>query len=76
MNSRERFLQTMLSGRPDRVPYFEEGIRPEVLRAWHRQGLPQGTDLKTLFPTDEREEIRWDMDPHPSIRAWPCAFMS
>ena len=40
MNSRERFLETMRFGRPDRVPYFEEGIRKEVVRAWRKQGLP------------------------------------
>jgi len=26
MNSRERFRETMGYGKPDRVPYFEEGI--------------------------------------------------
>ncbi len=72
MNSRQRFLETMLSGKPDRVPYFEEGVRPEVLRAWHEQGLPEGIGLSEFFPTDEREELQLDMDPHPSIHNWPC----
>ncbi len=40
MNSRRRFLETMQYGTPDRVPYFEEGIRDEVLKVWHSQGLP------------------------------------
>ena len=40
MNSRERFLETMRYGNPDRVPYFEEGIRDEVLEAWRRQPVP------------------------------------
>ena len=31
MNARERFLETMRGGRPDRVPYFEEGLRDDVL---------------------------------------------
>ncbi len=42
MNSRERFHATMNFGHPDRVPYFEEGIREEVLSAWRAQGMPGG----------------------------------
>ncbi len=43
MNSRERFRETMEYGKPDRVPYFEEGIRDDVLSLWRRQGLaPDG----------------------------------
>jgi len=37
MNSRDRFRETMNYGTPDRVPYFEEGIRKEVNRAWRKQ---------------------------------------
>ena len=32
MSSRERFRETMSYGKPDRVPYFEEGIRKDVER--------------------------------------------
>ncbi len=71
MNSRRRFLETMGGGTPDRIPYFEEGIRREVLSAWHKQGLTKQTELKELFHTDEREEIRLDVDPHPFPRTWP-----
>ena len=31
MSNRERFHETMRYGRPDRLPYFEEGIRDEVV---------------------------------------------
>jgi uroporphyrinogen decarboxylase len=71
MNSRERFLETMQYGHPDRTPYFEEGIRPEVLRAWHKQGLKPGVDLADLFQTDQREEIVLDVEAHPFPRTWP-----
>ena len=30
MTSRQRFWETMHYGRPDRLPYFEEGIREHV----------------------------------------------
>lgn len=74
MNSRQRFLETMQFGRLDRVPYFEEGIRKDVLNAWHHQGLDRGTDLAKLFQTDEREEIYLDVDPHPFPTRWPVAM--
>jgi len=45
MTGRERFRETMCFGKPDRVPYFEEGIRPEVLEAWQDQGMRPGVDL-------------------------------
>ena len=49
MNSRRRFLETMQYGTPDRVPYFEEGIRDEVIKAWHSQGLPPNVDVSKLL---------------------------
>lgn len=71
MNSRSRFLETMRYGRPDRVPYFEEGIREEVLRVWRAQGMVRDRELADLFPTDERVEIEVDLNPRPSLKKWP-----
>ena len=51
MNSRERFLRTMEFRAPDRVPYFEEGIRDEVVAAWRRQGLAGREDLAPVSYT-------------------------
>ncbi len=74
MNSRERFLEVMRYGRPDRVPYFEEGIRKEVLKTWRKQGLPRGAQLSQMFPTDRHEEMEVDVDPHPTIERWPATL--
>ena len=71
MNSRERFLETMQFGTPDHVPYFEEGIRKEVLNAWRKQGLAADADLATMFTTDARDEIDLDVYPHPWPKRWP-----
>lgn len=68
MNCRERFLETMQYGKPDRVPYFEEGIRQEVLDEWYQQGLSPQDDLETMFHTDRREEI----DPDLWSKPVPC----
>ena len=70
MNSRERFEKTMEYGSLDRVPYFEEGIREEVIEAWRKQGLDSDVNINDLFPTDIREEIRLDLDPHPMPKNW------
>ena len=71
MNSRTRFLEAMRFGKPDRVPYFEEGIRKDVQAAWHKQGLTPDADLTKMFVTDEREEIDLEVNPHPWPKRWP-----
>jgi len=73
MNSRQRFIETMIYGAPDRAPYFEEGIRKDVLRTWLRQGLPKDADLLSMFPSDRREEIILDLEPRPQLRKWPSS---
>jgi hypothetical protein len=71
MNSRQRFLATMLSGQPDHPPLFDEGQREEVLEAWRLQGMPEGTALSELFAIDERDEIEPDLYPSPDLESWP-----
>lgn len=44
LNSRERFCETLLFGKPDRVSFNPGGPRESTLSAWHRQGLPEGDD--------------------------------
>jgi Uroporphyrinogen decarboxylase (URO-D) len=61
----------MRFGRPDRVPYFQEGIRPDVLKTWGRQGLRSAEELSGLFPIDRREEEEIDTYPHPRFLRWP-----
>ena len=71
MNSRMRFLETMRFGNPDRVPYFQEGIREEVFREWNKQGLGIAAELSSKFPIDGREEVEIDGYPHPRFIRWP-----
>jgi hypothetical protein len=73
MNSRERFRETMGYGKPDRVPYFEEGIRDDVLGRWRAQGLASDADLSRMFPSDRREELILDLEPLPQPRKWPTS---
>ncbi|MDX1413957.1 MAG: uroporphyrinogen decarboxylase family protein [Candidatus Promineifilaceae bacterium] len=71
MNSRQRFNETMSYGNPDRVPFFEEGIRRDVLDTWRKQGMSQGMRLSELVPIDHRLEIFPDLEPYPPLRQWP-----
>jgi uroporphyrinogen decarboxylase len=73
MNSRDRFRETMRFGAPDRVPYFEEGIRDDVLRAWRHQGLQCKSEFEVLFRHDRREEIYPDLEPLPRLKQWPSS---
>jgi uroporphyrinogen decarboxylase len=72
MSSRRRFHETMRFGQPDRVPYFEEGIRDEVINTWREQGLKNRRELEKRFPSDRRERIELDLDPHSRFKKkWP-----
>jgi hypothetical protein len=44
LTERERFRETMLFGRPDRVLFQPGWPRESTLEAWHRQGLPEDAD--------------------------------
>jgi hypothetical protein len=72
MTSRERFREVMRFGQPDRVPYFEEGIRDEVIRVWQGQGLSGRRELTRAFPSDARERMELDLDPRPELNRWPA----
>jgi uroporphyrinogen decarboxylase len=74
MSSRSRFRETMNYGTPDRVPYFEEGIRNEVLKAWRKQGLAKNANLSQMFATDLRERMAVDLDPRPELSRWPTTM--
>jgi len=53
----------MRFGQPDRVPYFQEGIRPDVLTAGAGRACVL-RDLSRLFPIDGARK-RISMVPHP-----------
>lgn len=44
MTDRERYLETLLFGTPDRIPFAPGGPRESTLRAWRQQGLPEDAD--------------------------------
>lgn len=63
----------MKYGNPDRVPYFEEGIREDVLRSWVQQGMPEGLFQDSLIQSDNQEELAPEIGPIPNPTRWPTS---
>jgi len=50
MTQRERYLETLLFGNPDKIPFSPGGPRESTLANWHKQGLPKGANYyRTLL---------------------------
>ena len=73
MTGKQRFHAVMTDAPLDRPPYFEEGIRDEVLAAWRSQGHDPQTRLAKLPPADPRIELQPDVFPRPLFKDhdWP-----
>jgi hypothetical protein len=74
MDSRQRFYKSLHYGAPDRLSYFEEGIRADTLNVWKAQGYQVGAEAQELFKADEKEEIKIDLVPIPGWQNWPTTF--
>jgi len=44
LTPRERFVETLRFGSPDRIPFHPGGPRESTLKVWHAQGLPTDRD--------------------------------
>lgn len=52
MTERERYIETILFGKPDKV-FFAPGYpRESTLKVWHEQGLPEGADYYSALMSD------------------------
>lgn len=67
MNSRARFLETMLWGNPDRIPYFFGDPRKSTMEAWYKQGLPRDIDFQKFVSMDKRSGIKVNLGPVPAF---------
>jgi len=71
MDDRQRFYESLHYGAPDRLPYFEEGIREDTLETWEKQGHPVGAEAQENFNSDGLEELKIDLIPVPGFRSLP-----
>jgi len=67
MNERERFRETLLFGRPDRVPLSPGEPRESTLERWHREGLPEGRDYYEALMEELGIHYEKPRMPHPDI---------
>ena len=44
MNTRENFIETMLFGKPEKVPFMPGHGRISTVKRWEEEGLPKGKD--------------------------------
>ena len=49
MNPRERFKETLLFGKPDKVPFSPGRARESTLARWHKEGLPEGKNYSEVL---------------------------
>ncbi len=49
MTDRQRYLETLLFGKPDRIPFQPGSPRKSTLETWHKQGLPEGVDWQVYL---------------------------
>ncbi len=61
----ERYLETLLFGKPDRVPLSSGGPRKSTLRAWHQQGLLEGVPWQEQL----RDALGIPQGPASALRA-------
>ena len=61
MNERQRFLALFRGDAVDRPPLLEEGVREEVIEAWHAQGLPAGKTHLDIFGLTPHENVGPDI---------------
>ena len=65
MTNRERYLQTIRFGNPDRIPYRFGAGRESTMSAWYGQGLKHGVNLEYVIGYDHWENVPVDLLPLP-----------
>lgn len=65
MTDRERYLETIRFGKPDRIPYNFGGPRESTLAAWYYQGLKPDINLEKALGLDRWEGVPIDFLPQP-----------
>ena len=64
MTERERYLETLLFGKPDKIPFSPGGPRESTLKRWHKEGVPENKNWNEFLC----EEIGIKIEPiKPSV---------
>ena len=57
MDARERYIQTMTFGKPDRPFLLPPWLWTSTLERWHSEGLPQDVHVDEYFGTDRYQTV-------------------
>lgn len=57
MNARERFLETMSFGQPDRIFFLPQWFWGSTVERWHNEGLPRDVHVDEYFGFDRYQTI-------------------
>ncbi|MGA2266061.1 MAG: uroporphyrinogen decarboxylase family protein [Phycisphaerae bacterium] len=49
MTPRQRHIETLTFGQPDKIPFAPGGPRESTLARWHQEGLPPGTEWRAYL---------------------------
>lgn len=71
MNPRERFLETMLFGDPDRIPLAPGGGRESTRARWHSEGLPDDIDSGSAITEYAYRQAGGTLEFEPSGPGFP-----
>jgi hypothetical protein len=64
MTHRERFVETLLFGNPDRIPFWPGGARKSTRERWYAEGLPEGQDyMGAIYGLIDTQRARRGLPP-------------
>jgi hypothetical protein len=69
MTPRERYIQALTFGTPDKVPFEPGHGRQSTKRRWHQEGLPQGADPLVHAAETLGIELDWPQQAQVDIGA-------
>ncbi len=75
LTPRERLLETLLFGTPDKIPFAPGGPRQSTREAWHKQGLPKDASWQEVLFREiglERETTQTPVQPGVNFRMMPA----
>lgn len=67
MNARERFLETLRFGKPDRIYYQPEWLFGETIKRWQKEGMPADCHVEDFLGFDRFECIPINMGLIPGF---------
>ena len=68
MTGRERYIEALLFGTPDRIPFDPGGPREKTLQRWHAEGLPANEPWRTALYRELGIEAEPDRPrPQPQV---------